>query len=135
MYRITFVVDAFKGSADRERSHRILQLLLTALTMANVEHLKADPSIPRIYQSGVRYEEEPKGQEDWQDCLTCIRLHVGDCEDLACWRAAELQVRDGIMAWPTFVWKIRPDGGYLYHIQVKYPDGRIEDPSRRLGMR
>jgi hypothetical protein len=60
---------------------------------------------------------------------------VHNCEDLACWRSAELRVRDKIEAKPTFIWKIRPSGGYLYHIQVKYPDGRIEDPSRRLGMR
>ena len=60
---------------------------------------------------------------------------VHNCEDLACWRAAELRVRYGIAAEPTFIWKVRPGGGYLYHIQVLYPDGRIEDPSRRLGMR
>ncbi len=60
---------------------------------------------------------------------------TSNCEDLACWRAAELRVREGILAEPTFIWKLRPNGGYLYHILVRYPDGRIEDPSRTLGMR
>ena len=135
MYRVTFVVNAFNGPHEQELSHNILRLMLLSLTEINKMHLKADPGIPLLYESGVRYEEEPPGQEDWQDCLTCIKLRVGDCEDLACWRAAELQVRYGIMAQPTFIWKVRPNGGYLYHIQVKYPDGRIEDPSRRLGMK
>lgn len=60
---------------------------------------------------------------------------VHNCEDLACWRAAELRVRHNIMAEPTFIWKKRENGGYLYHILVRLPDGRVEDPSRTLGMR
>ena len=84
---------------------------------------------------GIYYEEEPPGQEDWQDLLTCMKLKASDCEDLACFRAAELRVRHGIMARPTFVHRVRPNGGNLYHVQVQYPDGRIEDPSRVLGMR
>ena len=60
---------------------------------------------------------------------------VSNCEDLACWRAAELRVRYNIAARPSFLWRRKPTGSYLYHIQVKHPDGRTEDPSRRLGMR
>lgn len=60
---------------------------------------------------------------------------TSNCEDLACWRAAELRERYKVDAEPTFIWKLRPNGGYLYHILVRYPDGRIEDPSRTLGMR
>jgi hypothetical protein len=60
---------------------------------------------------------------------------VSNCEDLACWRAAELNVRHGVAAAPTFVWRKRPNGAYLYHIQTIHPDGRVEDPSRALGMR
>lgn len=135
MHRITFVVDLFKGAEEMPASHAALKAMLWALTMIDVAELKAHPEIPPLYESGVRYEEEPPGQEDWQDILTCLKLKIGDCEDLACWRAAELRARYGVAAEPTFNYKVRRGGGYLYHIQVRHPDGRIEDPSRVLGMR
>lgn len=59
---------------------------------------------------------------------------VSNCEDLACWRAAELQAQ-GIAAHPVFVWRKMQNGSHLYHIVVRWPDGRLEDPSRRLGMK
>jgi hypothetical protein len=52
---------------------------------------------------------------------------------LACWRAAELQAQ-GIAAHPVFVWRKMKNGSHLYHIVVRWPDGRLEDPSKRLGM-
>ena len=135
MYRITFVLDLFKGPEEQALSHEALQTLLMALMYVDMAYLRANPGVPGIYESGVRYEEEPPGQEDWQDIPTCLRMRVGDCEDLACWRAAEYRVRHGINAVPIFKYTKRPSGGYLYHIMVQLPDGRIEDPSRRLGMR
>lgn len=141
MYRITFVLSLFKGAADRELSHASLKTLLMALMWVDILYLKEHPEVPALIANGgvgpagVRYQEEPPGQEDWQDIPTTLKLGIGDCEDIACWRAAELRVREGIMAEPTFIWKLRPNGGYLYHILVRYPDGRIEDPSRTLGMR
>jgi hypothetical protein len=77
---------------------------------------------------------EPPGREDWQDIPETIRRGDGDCEDLACWRAAELNVKQGIRAFPTFRWRVRGTGT-LYHILVQYPNGQIEDPSRMLGMK
>lgn len=292
--RITFCIDLFKGAEEQELSHRALQTLLLGLMKIDEQWLKASPSTPLVYDAGVRYEEEPVGQEDWQDAATTIRMGIGDCvpvdtlvlredysfarivdlepgdkiigdgevtevlescvtgekdilefdldnrctlrvspehrvfladgsevrakdlvvgqdlhspsklfpddmaadekagitmalvsalpkpwrrrlvrglprimairqgeralcadittssgrfylpetdvvvhncEDLACWRAAELRVRFGVQATPTFTYKVRANGSYLYHITVRLPDGRIEDPSRRLGMR
>lgn len=143
-YRITFVTDAFKGPEELKLSNTILQIMLDALFEVDKAWLKSDPKIPSIYASGVnktpkgqthmRYVQEPIGQEDWKDIPTCIKDGQGDCEDLACWRAAELVVRHGIQARPTFTFKVRPGGGYLYHIIVLYPDGTKEDPSRQLGM-
>lgn len=135
MYRITFVLSLFKGEQDRPISHKALKTLLMALMYIDMMELGANPSIPPLFKSGVRYMEEPPGREDWQDVLTTLALGQGDCEDLACWRAAEYRVRYGVNAEPTFTWKLRENGGYLYHIQVLLPDGRIEDPSRTLGMR
>jgi len=133
-HRVTVVVDGFHGAHDQVASHKKLSLLLNALTAIDILTLLQCPDTPDLYKSGIRYEEEPLGQEDWQDTGTCLKLGFGDCEDLACMRAAELNVRHGIAAKPTFIWKRRPNGGYLYHIQVMYPDGRVEDPSRALGM-
>ena len=135
MYRITFVLNLFKGDNDRPASHKALSTLLYALMYVDMLELEANPDLPLLFKSGVKYQEEPPGQEDWQDVLTTLSLKIGDCEDLACWRAAELRVRYGIQAEPVFIFKLRPNGGYLYHILVRLPDGRIEDPSRTLGMR
>ncbi len=135
MYRITFVLSLFNGEQDRPLSHASLKTLLMALMHIDVLYLREHKNTPKIFEAGVKYAEEPPGQEDWQDIPTTLKLGWGDCEDLACWRAAELRERFGILAEPTFIWKLRPNGGYLYHILVRYPDGRIEDPSRTLGMR
>jgi len=133
--RITYCVNLFKRDQERELSHKALTVLLRTLMAIDVLILRANPTFPLLYQSGVRYEEEPVGQEDWQDAPTTLRMGFGDCEDLACWRAAELRVRYGIDAWPTFTYKVRNNGAYLYHITVRHPDGQSEDPSRQLGMR
>lgn len=134
-HRIRYHVDLFKGEHERDLSHKALQTLLTALTAIDEDYLRAHPETPDIYSGVVRYEEEPIGQEDWQDIPTSIRMGIVDCEDNACWRAAQLRVQYGVDAWPTFTYKLRSNGSYLYHITVRHPTGEIEDPSRRLGMR
>jgi hypothetical protein len=134
-HRITYCIDLFKGKHEQELSHKALEVLLWTLMRIDENYLRANPRIPPLYDSGVRYEEEPVGQEDWQDIPTTLRMGIGDCEDLACWRAAEYRVRFGIDARPMFTYKLRSNGSYLYHITVRLPDGRTEDPSRRLGMR
>jgi len=133
--RVTFVLSMFGPAGDREVADEALGCMLRALTSVDADYLHAHPEVPLLYQSGVRYQEEPPGQEDWQDVAACTRLGNGDCEDLACWRAAELVVRCHVGAAPTFISRDRANGGRLFHIQDKYPDGRVEDPSRRLGMR
>lgn len=142
--RIEFVCDTFKGSRvgsggpstdkAQELSNKTLQILLNALMLIDMDYLIANPGTPRLYDSGVRYELEPPGREEWQDIPTSLRRRTLDCEDAATHRAAELRVFDGIKAFPTFNWRLRASGAYLYHIQTGYPDGRVEDPSRRLGM-
>lgn len=139
-YRVTFCLNLYKHEYDRPIAHRAVAHLLRALTLADIDYLRHHPETPLLYQSGVRYEEEPIGQEDWQDIPTTLELGYGDCEDLCCWRAAEYHVRFGVPAWPTFVWRHKPNGGLLYHIQVRIPGKNgapdsVEDPSRRLGMR
>lgn len=108
-----------------------LRILLDALTAIDRWQL-GRLVLPSIYAAGVRYAREPKGREWWQAPLVSVRQRSADCEDLACWRTAELQ-RDGIRAIADIITQ-RTRRGTLYHIVVRYPDGTIEDPSERLGM-
>lgn len=131
-YRITFVIDPEPGEGIDETT---LRVLLDALTVRDIAYLRRHPDAPMLYESGVVYQEEPPGAEDWQDIPTSLKLGWADCEDLAAWRAAELVVRHGVDARPDFTCDVRSDGSRLYHIFVRLPDGRTEDPSRELGMR
>jgi hypothetical protein len=154
-YRITLVTAAFRGRDEQKLSNEILQIMLDALFRVDIAWLKAHPELPSIYAiardagfghlprpdkklgpggTWMRYEREPLGQEDWKDIPTCLADGFADCEDLACWRAAELVVRRGIAARPIASAKEMADGSLLYHITVVYPDGTKEDPSKKLGM-
>lgn len=106
--------------------------------------------VPPLYKSGVRYAFE-RGDEEFADALTCFQRGLGDCDDLCPWRLAELlehhdrEVRAGKRSPAS-----KPPGLRLYmrrrgdramiHVQVRhsptkdFPNGRIEDPSRLLGM-
>lgn len=114
----------------------MLRILLWALIGLNREYLKANPGTPSLYKSGVRYIREKEGQEIWSTIGGIIADGGADCEDLACWRVAELR-EQGIPARPA--WRHRrvrmPSGAEatLYHILVWTPKG-FEDPSRKLGM-
>lgn len=130
-FRITYVVG---GDPKGGINPSDLAILLECLTRLGQRYLRDNPGTPSLYKSGVVYQEEPPGAEDWQDIPTSIQLQTADCEDLACWRAAELR-EAGVGADPTFTCEVQADGSRLYHIMVKHPDGRIECPSRVLGMR
>ena len=119
---------------DSDARERVLEQLLEALIAANIEYLRACPSTPSLYESGVVYEEEPGERDNWQDIPETLGLGKGDCEDLGCWRIAELRVRTGEHATPSV--KIRVAGNRtICHIAVRGADGSVEDPSRLLGMR
>lgn len=133
MRRILLEVGLFRGPEDAARSERVLRGLLVALSAANCSYLKAHPETPWLYEAGVVYQAEEPGHEDWQTIPYVLDRGEGDCEDLACWRVAELRIRRGIRAVPRLTWRPRVNGR-LYHITVRYPDGRVEDPSRVLGM-
>lgn len=124
-------VQLFVSPADAERSRRALTWLMFGLVAVNREWIMAYPETPPLYATHVLYEGEVN-TEDWQDIPTTFARGVGDCEDLACWRCAELQVQ-GVAALPYVTWR-QDEGRTIYHALVRWPDGRIEDPSRALGM-
>lgn len=143
---ITFRLAIFEGPFDRPRSSKVLLWLLESLVQVNVLWLGAHPETPTLYKSDVLYQRED-GTENWQDIPTTLRLGFGDCEDLACYRTAELRYH-GINAHPFIRWRrikkpnndrstVDPaeEGPMMYHALCRWPDGRIEDPSMALGMR
>jgi hypothetical protein len=92
--------------------------------------------LPPLYSSGVRYVREvcraPNVPGACERFLTPAQSMVErdcDCDDLAVWRAAELQLRGErarAVAIPSSVG---------WHVVVRRADGTIEDPSKILGMR
>ena len=124
------LVTPFDGERD-------LKFALAVLTVLDMEQIRQH-RLPPLYASGVRYRrEQPKqcwapvngGCEDWLTALELLRQGVGDCEDLAAYRAAELRLAgEKATAFP------RPNGVMGWHIQVRREDGSIEDPSAKLGM-
>jgi hypothetical protein len=109
-----------------------LRPALAALTGLNMDIMRRH-QLPDIYRSGVRYQREkrlPDGvsREQWLTVPIIVRRGFGDCEDLGCYLAAQARLK-GIDA--HAIAKQNPIG---WHIVVQYPDGSIEDPSRKLGM-
>jgi len=142
MQPIVFYVQMFADSSeeDLEDSKQKLLILFKALVMTNQVFLRRNPNTIALYDSGVVYQPE-FSTEEWQDIPTTLARGFGDCEDLAAYRVAELRSQ-GVAANPHIRWR-KIGGSYRFHALVKWPDtirngvkvkGRIEDPSRRLGM-
>lgn len=128
-------VGAKRAPKEFSGNNRKLLWFLEALTRCNVLWLESHPTTPMLYQSGVVYKQE-KNSEAWLDIPHVIENGWGDCEDLAAWRVAELRFRHRVQARPYLKWYHRPKEGFtLYHVQVRLPDGKIEDPSAQLGMK
>lgn len=105
--------------------------------------------IPPLFRSGVVYGEQ-LGPEEFPDALVTLRRGIGDCAPLSCWRVAELQelhdarIKAGLIhprtPPPQLTLYTREGPRTLTHVQVRhapteqFPAGRIEDPSRMLGM-
>lgn len=137
MYRIIFELGTFKDSRDREWLTPLLVPLVESLAGVNVAYLSRNPRTPSLYQSGVVYSDDQETcdscEDLWWDIPVVLSHGFGDCEDLAAWRIAELWMQ-GIAARPHVTSGMNGRDKVLYHIQVMYPDGQIEDPSRILGM-
>jgi hypothetical protein len=118
---------------DRKRSEKALLFLLESLV--NIDRMEIrNNRLPPLYAAGVRYVREGRGHENWQDVVTLYAAGIGDCEDLACARVAELR-ENGKKATPYIRWRQDATTGmYIYHVMVLRPGG-LEDPSRKLGMR
>ncbi len=129
--------------------------LLNWLAQENAVILRAQPDLPGLYASGVRYRRER--DEIWCDYLNMLAQGHEDCDGLAAARAGELLARgwkalssvDGgyatarrfrlksIPAQVLLLTRGQPDRPGLYHCIVRYRVGdrwHRDDPSARLGM-
>lgn len=106
-----------------------LNIFVRALCAYNVSWLRQHPDTPDLYASGVRYSRQ-SGIERFLSIPRVLAQGDGDCDQLAPWRAAELRVRRGIKALP----EVKRMEANLFHVFVRLPGGRVEDPSAHLGM-
>ena len=109
MPKIEFRCQMFRGDWDQVWSQKRMVLLMEALVQVNRTHLQefeafvkrglAKSNYPSVYLSGLHYETE-KGTEIWPDIPSLLEGVMGDglypgpwgdCEDLACYRTAELR--------------------------------------------
>lgn len=114
---------------DIPATRATFEAALEGLVAVNVELMRTRSQLPPLYGSGVRYRRE-RGTERWQTCEQVFSRNVGDCEDLACWRVAELRQAGEVDACAI----VSRTGRRLWHVRVLRADGTIEDPSRMLGM-
>ena len=104
------------------------------------------------HENGILYYSP---STEWHDIPTLLKIGKGDCKDLVAYRVAELSHYYNIETKPIIKWKWIAKGlnnkfydwkdrmtehpNYfqkilLIHVMVQYPDGKIEDPSKILGM-
>ena len=117
---------------------RAVRILCEAAVLSNRIYIR-EHKPPALYQSGVVYQNEPLGPPDeLLDIPAILAKKWGDCMHLCCWRVAELRER-GEKARIAFVWRRYPASSKnpnlrLFHVIVRRGDGKLEDPSRKLGM-
>jgi hypothetical protein len=123
---------------------------LNGLAQANRLIMRRD-RIPPLYKAGIPYQVEPWASE-FQSLSTCreaIDRKWMECKAAAAWLLAEYREaqpsEEHARRFDIFVdWKERaadpvnrglvPRDGVVrvYHARVLHPDGRLEDPTRRL---
>lgn len=118
-----------KAMIDVPTHRRYLEAALEGLVRLNVELMTHRSNLPPIYDSGVRYEREI-GTENWLTCEQVYQQGIGDCEDLACWLAAQRRLEGDDEARAI----VHHTGPAMWHVRVQLGDGTIEDPSLALGM-
>lgn len=178
MRDVAFCTDSFSSPEAVPYGERTLACLLWALVNADIGYLIQEDReaqaqrrlgntpevVPSLYQSGIVWRrEEPigrsacrggNGQEQFLGPRQILEQGWADCEDVACWRVAELRlgrVRPvmgmrpneghpkpivipcpwdqmittlGIAAVPAFFKRQTGPNSVTYHIIVAWPDGR-----------
>jgi hypothetical protein len=145
MPNIVFRCQMFRGDWDQVWSQMRMLWLMEGLCRVNQTHLRQfdefkkrgliENSYPTVYGSGLHYETE-KGTEIWPDIPSLLMGTMGkgvypgpwgDCEDLACYRVAELRE----LPWHyerTAPWKPKKDDGKrnIEMADPRFPQGDAE---------
>lgn len=111
-----------------------VQALTEEIARQNQVAIRSDPSVPRLYDSGVYYRMRLAEGLTFTDLYTVLRKGYGHCQHLVGWRVAELRERDGEAARPAVRWRKGRQGRMIFHVVVRRADGSEECPSKRLGM-
>jgi hypothetical protein len=132
---------AFSG--DYRQRSRAYEFFLEALVETNRDWIRRFPWLPRLEDSGARYKKDPV----WHDIPLVIAAGYSDCKSLVAYRLSDLRQRDGFdgrrrdgtpLVKPIISWKRGPKdkGNHVrMHVQVEFPDGRVEDVCRWPQMR
>lgn len=140
----------------RQRS-RAYEHWMEALIAINVDWIRRFPDLPRLEAANVRYAKDAT----WRDIPLILgaKIRRTDCKSIVAYRIADLRVRGetgmivledplasmqaGRSIDPRIVWatplvswrRDEKDPNHLkLHVQVRRPDGRVEDPCRPRGM-
>jgi len=125
---------------------------LAGIVRQNRWLMHRNPRIPPLYQSGVKFRLEPWATQvqHFANCLEVLDRGWGDCKMLSAYRLAELAENAatpeiGARYGLKIYWRIHDrdplhDGlgangrgeMRIFHVQVRHPNGAIEDPSRML---
>lgn len=128
----------YLGAMGPDKSDALLcemnEGIVTGLALANFAILKRY-NLPSIYDVAPQYHF-PKGEEQWKDIDSLLRVRSGDCKDLVAWRLAELWKQGRTDAAPkSTIDRGRNPQDILFHVFIVFGDGTTEDPSRLLGMK
>jgi hypothetical protein len=131
------ILDLQNKLLDERELAKSFAALIEAQAEAN-RFLMVKMRIPELYRAGIRFQNEPwAGKfENIASVAVVIKRGWGDCDDLVAWRIGELR-NQGIQATARIYWRTHdtPRGPMrLYHVEVRHPNGEIEDPSRLIGM-
>lgn len=133
------LLDAAPGLLRDRGLATYVKLLVEAASEQN-KILIARFGLPPLYESGIRFANEPwAGKfETIASALRVYRRGWGDCAHLSAYRIGELRL-SGVDATSKVYWRHTPKPSgrgvlRLFHVEVRLPDGSVEDPSRLLGM-
>lgn len=107
-----------------------IETALELFTNVNELYLRAHRNEPELYKSGVRYGLGNK--LPWFTAPILLDKKVGDCKDLCAYRVAWLRTFGNEPRARCYLKFIRVG---QWHVQVQRQNGKLEDPSEKLGMR
>lgn len=111
---------------------RTVRALLEALTLdARDEVRETGP----LYRGNVRYRTERQRRETFVSPLIVHERGWGDCAHLSLWRVAELRNAGVAATYDVWIQENENSLKRTFHVRVRLPDGSIEDPSIKLGMK